>query len=52
MEHVKAHRTEKDKKNMLHFEKCVTEGNQKADELAKDGAMWVEEFMAEARQVP
>ena len=35
VEHVKAHRTEKDKKTMSHFEKFVTEGNEKADELAK-----------------
>ena len=35
VEHVKAHRTKKDKKQMPHFEKFVTEGNEKADELAK-----------------
>ena len=35
VEHVKAHRTKKEKKDMSHFEKFVTEGNEKADELAK-----------------
>ena len=39
VEHVKAHRTKNDKKEMSHFEKFVTEGNEKADELAKAGAM-------------
>ena len=33
VEHVKAHRTRKEKKEMSHFEKFVTEGNKKADEL-------------------
>ena len=50
VEHVKAHRTKKDKKEMSHFEKkFVTEGNEKADELAKEGAMLDEGFMAETR---
>ena len=35
VEHVKAHRTEKDKTEMSHLEKFVTEENEKADELAK-----------------
>ena len=35
VEHVKAHRTKKEKKNMSQFEKFVAEGNEKADELAK-----------------
>ena len=39
VEHVKAHRTKKEKKDMSHFEKFVTEGNEKADELAKEGAL-------------
>ena len=34
---------------MTHFEKFVTEGNEKADELAKGGALLDEGFMAEAR---
>ena len=34
-EHVKAHRTKKEQTNTQQFEKFVTEGNEKADELAK-----------------
>ena len=49
VEHVKAHRAKKDKKEMSHCEKYVTEGNEKADELAKSGAMLDEGFVAEAR---
>ena len=48
VEHVKAHRTKKEK-YMLHFEKFITEGIEKADELAKEGALLVKGFMAEAR---
>ena len=44
VEHVKAH----DKKEMSRFEKFVTDGNEKADELAKAGAMLDEGLMAEA----
>ena len=40
---VKAHRTKKEKKEMTLFEKFVTEDNEKADELAKDGECWMEE---------
>ena len=43
---VKAHRTKKEMKNTWHFEKFVTEGHEKADDLAKEGD---EGFMAEAR---
>ena len=50
VEHVKEHRTKKDKIEMSHFERFVTEGNEKADELAKAGAMMDEGFMAEARR--
>ena len=39
VDHVKAHRTKKVKKTMSQFEKFVTEGNKKADELAKGGAL-------------
>ena len=39
VEHVKAHRTKKEKENMKNFERFATEGNEKADEG----------FMAEAR---
>ena len=49
VEHVKAHHTKKEKKEMSHFERFVTDGNEKADELAKTGAMLDEGFMAEAR---
>ena len=41
IEHVKAHRS-KEKQQMSLFEHFVTESNQKADELAKDGAMMME----------
>ena len=34
---------------MSHFDKFVTEGNEKADELAEVGAMLDEGFMAEVR---
>ena len=49
VEHVKAHRTKKDKKEMSHFERFVTDGNEKADELAKAGAMLDDGSMAGAR---
>ena len=49
VEHVKAQRTKNDKKEMSQFEKFVAEGNEKADELAKEGAMLDEGFMEEAR---
>ena len=49
VQHVKAHRTKNDKKDMSHFEKFATEGKEKADELAKAGAMLDEGFMSEAR---
>ena len=49
VEHVRAHRTEKDEKEMSHFEKFVTEGNKNVDELSKAGAMLEEGLMAEAR---
>ena len=48
VEHVKAHRTEKEKEKMKKIERFVSEGNDKADELAKAGAMMDEGFMAEA----
>ena len=49
VEHVEAHRTEKDKKEMSQSEKFVTDGNEKADELAKAAAMLDEGFMAQVR---
>ena len=36
-------------KGVSHVEKFVTEGNEKADELAKAGGLLDERFMAEAR---
>ena len=50
VEHVKAHRTEKDKKEMSRFERFVTDGNENADELAKEGAMKDEGFRAITQQ--
>ena len=47
--HVKAHRTKKEIETVTKFEMFVTEGNERADELAKAGAMLDEGFMAEAR---
>ena len=38
VEHVKAHRTEKERQRVSLLEKFITEGNEKADELAKQGA--------------
>ena len=49
VEHVKAHRTKKDKHEMSRFEKFVAEGNVKANELAKTGATLDEWFTAEGR---
>ena len=49
VEHVMAHRTNKVKKKMSQFDKFVTQGNEKADELAKEGAVLDEGFMAETR---
>ena len=36
----KAHRTGKDKKEMSHSERFVTDGNEKAHGFAKEGALW------------
>ena len=47
--HVKAHRTKKEKEKTMQFERFVTEGNEKADELAKAGAMLDEGLRAEVR---
>ena len=40
---------EERKEKMLHFDKFVTEGNEKADDLAKAKATLDEGFLAEAR---
>ena len=47
--HVKAHRTKNEKAKMTKFERFVTEGDEKADELANEEAMLVEGFVAEVR---
>ena len=39
VEHARAHHTEKEKQDMTLFKKLVTEENESADELVKDGAM-------------
>ena len=41
VEHVRAHRTKKEKNEMSHFENFVTEGNENADELAKQEQSWM-----------
>ena len=48
---MKAHRTKKEKEKMTQFERFVTEGDEKADELAKEGATMDEGFKAEVRAV-
>ena len=47
--HAKAHRTEKDKKETTQFVKSVADGGEKADELAKEGAILEEGFVAQTR---
>ena len=50
VEHVKAHRTKKDKKERSQFENFLADGDdEKADELAKEGSMLDEGFMAQTR---
>ena len=49
VEHVKAHRTKKEKTIMSQFEKFVTEGNEKADDMAKAEAMLDEGYIAKAK---
>ena len=49
VENVKAHRTKKEKEKMTQLGMFVNEGNEKADELAKAGAVLDECFVAEAR---
>ena len=49
VKHVKAHRTRKEKKDMSNFENFIAAGNEKADALAKAGAILDEGFMAAAR---
>ena len=49
--HVTAHRTRKEKEKVTKIERFVTEGNERADELAKAGAVLDEGFVAEVRAV-
>ena len=49
VEHVKARRIQKERQELPLFEKFITEGNEKADELAKAGALLDGGFMAQAR---
>ena len=46
---LEAHHTKKNKTDMSQFDKFVTDGNEKADELAKEGSL-DEGFMAEMRE--
>ena len=50
VEHVEAHLTKKEKENMSQFEKFVPEGNEKADDLVKTGAMLVEDLWHKRKQ--
>ena len=43
VEHVTAHRSKEEMQQMSVFEHFITEDNGKADELAKEGAIWMEE---------
>ena len=49
--HVKVRRTKKEKENMTKIVRLVTERHEKADELARAGAMLDEGLMAEVRAV-
>ena len=49
LKHVTAHRTEKEKQQQSLCEKFITEGHEKTDELAEEGAMLDGSFMAQAR---
>ena len=39
VEHVQAHRSQEEEQQISLFEKFIIEGNEKADEQAKEGAM-------------
>ena len=45
----KAHRSKKEMQSVSLFENFITEGNEKADELAKEGAMLDGGDMAQVR---
>ena len=50
VEHVKAHRTKKEKENMSQSERFVTEGNEKADDLAKREQCWTKDLWPKQEQ--
>ena len=50
-EHFKAHRSKKEMQKMSLFEKFITEGTEKADELAKEGARLDGGDMAQVRAI-
>ena len=49
VEHVKAHRTDEERQHVSLFEKFIAEGNEKAEEMAKEGAMLAGGSMSKAR---
>ena len=49
VKHVKAHRSRKEKHELTLFERFLTEANERADELAKYGAMLDGGQMAQIR---
>ena len=49
VEHIKAHRSEKEKQRISLFEKFITESNEKSDDQATYGAMVDGEVMAQLR---
>ena len=49
VEHVKAHCSKKEKRDLSSFEKFVTQGDEKADELAKKEQCWTKVSMAVVR---
>ena len=51
VEHVKAHRSNKEMHEMSLFQKFITEGHEKADELAQEGAWLDGGDMAQVRPI-
>ena len=51
VEHVIAHRTRKEMQHMSLFERFTADGNEKADELAREGAMLDGGDMAQVRAI-
>ena len=49
VEHVKAHRSKNEVQQMSLFERFVIEGSERADELAKEGAMMDGGVVAQVR---